>query len=142
MIIESIYEYLSECPILQELSELKVDFLPKGTCTVSVEPTPTQTINAKYINGDSQRQYEFLIATRFDYTDDNAITIDNSGFFERLQSWFEEQTEAGNLPNLGEGKRAESIEALSSGYLFNVNENIRDARYQIQCVLRYYQKGV
>ena len=139
-IIESLYRYMVDCPVLEELATLKIDYLPNLAESCSLEPTPTQAVNQWYINGSSEREYQFIIATRFSYSEESILTMSNSGFFEHLQDWFEIQTDEGNLPVLDNGRVATSIEALTTGYLFAQDSDMRDARYQIQCVLRYTQR--
>ena len=140
MIIDKLTEYLKECPLFDELFELNVDYLGYGVNNISIEPTPTETIVKTFIDGSTERQYLFIIGTRFNYSEESAITIDNSGFFERFQNWLEKQTKDKTLPVLDTGQEVISIEALSSGYLVDINSDMRDARYQIQCVLRYMQE--
>ena len=136
-IIQGLFEYMSECELLNELADLNVDFLDDEDGQVSLEPTPAETVTQHFINGATERQYQFVLAITFSYSDEAKQTIDNSGFFEKLEEWFEEQTFKGALPDLGEGRTATSIEAVSSGYLYGIDENQRVARYQIQCVLYY-----
>lgn len=140
MIIDKLTQYLKGCPLFDELFELNVDYLGYGVNNISIEPTPTETIVRTFIDGSTERQYLFIVSTRFNYSEESAITIDNSGFFEKFQNWLEQQTKERTLPELEEGQEAESIEALSSGYLVDINSDLRDARYQIQCVLRYIQE--
>ena len=44
------------------------------------------------------------------------------------------------LPRLPTGCTAQSLEPVSIGYLYNATAT--EARYQIQCRLIYYDKGV
>ena len=140
-IIESISEYIETCPLLEDLADVLIDFLPENTMTLSIEPTPTETVTEWYVDGSTTRQYQFVIATRFDYAEEIELQLNNSGFFEKLQDWMEEKSEAGDLPQLEGNRKATSIEAVSSGYLYNVDPTVRAARYQIQCVLRYEQEA-
>ena len=140
-IIESICEYMEACPLLDDLAAVLIDFLPENTMSLSIEPTPTETVAEWYLDGSSERQYQFVIATRFDYAEEIELQLNNSGFFEKLQEWMEDMTDAGDLPQLEGNRTATSIEAVSSGYLYNVDPTVRAARYQIQCVLRYEQEA-
>lgn len=140
-IIESICEYMEACPLLDDLASVLIDFLPENTMSLSIEPTPTETVAEWYLDGSSERQYQFVIATRFDYAEEIELQLNNSGFFEKLQEWMEDMTDAGDLPQLEGNRTATSIEAVSSGYLYNVDPTVRAARYQIQCVLRYEQEA-
>ncbi len=81
-----------------------------------------------------------MFAARLFYSDEARNNIDNSGFNENFAEWLEEETEKGNLPVLGAGKTAIKIEAMSSGYLFDISGDLSNARYQIQCRLIYDQE--
>ena len=68
----------------------------------------------------------------------NFISLANSGFYESLAAWLESQTRAGDLPVLPKGKKAQAIEAQSTGYLFTSGPDT--GKYQIQCRLQYFQE--
>ena len=138
-IIESIQKYIQECPLLPEFSRLCVDYLPQGTNTYSIEEVPAQAILRTNIDGSTERQFLFVFASRLFYSEELRNNIDNSGFFEDFAEWLEEQTDNDNLPELEAGKKASKIEAISSGYLFDVSGDLATARYQIQCRLTYDQ---
>ena len=79
----------------------------------------------------------FVFASRFYYSDETRNNIENSGFYEDFSDWLDEQTKTGNLPAMREGLIPSKIEAMSSGYLFDVSGDLSNARYQIQCRLIY-----
>ena len=136
-VIESVKNYIMTCPYLAELARVNVDFLPDDPNTYSVEETPTNTIIRTYLDGSSERQFVFVFASRLYYSDEIRNNIDNSGFFEDFQKWLEEQSENGILPTLSDGLNPSKIEAISSGYLFDISGDLSNARYQIQCRLIY-----
>lgn len=137
-IIESLVEYFSNCPLIADLTEtVKVDFLLEKGKSFSIEPTPTNPVVRNYIGGGGERQYTFSLAVKFRYAEEAKINLENSGFFENLQEWMEEQNSVGNLPNLSEGKEADRLEITSNGYLFGVTPDMKYGRYQIQCRLLY-----
>lgn len=90
-----------------------------------------------YIGGGGERQYAFAVAVKFPYSDEAAMNVENSGFFEEFADWLEEQNDLDHLPDLGEGKQATKIEVTSNGYLFGIAQNMKYGRYQIQCRLLY-----
>lgn len=139
-IIESIKTFIATCPYISGFKRLCVDFLPDDTETYSIEEIPAQTVLQAFLDGSSERQYVFVFAARLFYSDEVRNNIDNSGFYENFADWLEEQTEAENLPSLGTGKTATKIEAMSSGYLFDISGDLTNARYQIQCRLIYDQE--
>ena len=140
-IIESIRNYLLTCPYLKELSDVNVDFLPDGPTTYSIEQTPTEPIIKTYLDGSSDRQFTFVFACRMFYSDERMNNITNSGFFENFQDWLYDNSENDILPQLDEGMTAERIEAISSGYLYDISGDLCNARYQIQCRLLYTKGG-
>lgn len=136
-IIESVKNFILKCPLLEQLQDISVDFLPDETDTFSIEETPTNTVIKSFIDGSSQRQFVFVLAARLFYSEELRNNIDNSGFFEKFQNWLEDCTFDGTLPELSDGLTSTKIEAMSNGYLFDINDNLQNARYQIQCRLLY-----
>ena len=136
-IIESVTKFIMSCPFLTELAKVNVDFLPADPDTYSVEEVPSETLRKRYLDGSSERQFLFTFAARLNYSDAVRNNIDNSGFFEDFEDWLEECTEKEFFPELKEGLTPLKIEAISSGYLFDVSGDLSNSRYQIQCRLIY-----
>ena len=136
-IIESVKNFILKCPYLDELARVNVDFLPEKPETYSIEEEPAQTVVKRYLDGSSQRQFLFVFAARLNYSDEVRNNIENSGFFEDFADWLEECTKNDNLPLMADGLTAEKIEAISSGYLFDISGDLSNSRYQIQCRLIY-----
>jgi len=137
MIIDKIREYFMKCPVLDELRKINVDYLGPDELAYTIDPTPSDTILKRYTDGAKIKQYLFVVASREFYGDDVIQSIENSGFYERLAGWLEEESYKDNLPELTGNKRSQSIEVLTSGYLFGVNED--RGHYQIQLRLTYYE---
>lgn len=136
-IIESVKNFILECPYLAELAAVNVDFLPDSPDTYSIEEVPTNAVLQTYLDGSQERQYVFVFASRFYYSDETKNNIENSGFYEDFSDWLDEQTKTGNLPVMRNGLNPTKIEAVSSGYLFDISGDLSNARYQIQCRLIY-----
>jgi hypothetical protein len=136
-IIESVKNFILGCPFLAELSAVNVDFLPDSPDTYSIEEVPTNAVIRTYLDGTQERQFVFVFASRFYYSEETRNNIENSGFYEDFSDWLDEQTKTGNLPVMREGLTPSKIEAMSSGYLFDVSGDLSNARYQIQCRLIY-----
>lgn len=136
-IIECIRAFILKCPCLNKLSRVNIDFLPENTDSYSIERVPAQEVIKEYLDGSTERQVLFVFASRCYYSDELRNNIENSGFYEAFSDWLEVSSERGELPELFEGMNATKIEALSSGYLFDVAEDFETARYQIQCKLTY-----
>jgi len=137
-IIQALRDYFLSCSLMGD-SKINVDFLPGKGLEYSIDTTPATEIIKKYINGDTKRQYLFVIRSINDYGSDVLQNIANSGFYERLSDWLEAQSAAGNFPALPAEMKPESIESQSTGYLFTTGPDT--GKYQIQCRLIYLQKG-
>lgn len=140
-IIESIKDYFMKCPFLDDFKKINVDFLPEDPKTYSIEQVPATVIIQKYLDGTTDRQLVFVFASRMHYSDELANNISNSGFFENVQNWLEENSENDILPELDGDLIPQKIEAQSSGYLFDISGDLSNARYQIQCRLLYEKEG-
>lgn len=139
MIIESLREYISSCPYLYEFNKgINIDYLDNDTTTYSIEEVPVTPVIKRYIDGSTERQYDFIFASRESYGDDVFQNIENSGFYEKFANWIEKQNYNGVLPILDEGKDARKIMVSTTGYAFQTD--INSARYQIQMKLIYFQK--
>lgn len=136
MMIDSIRIFLKSCPYLKN-GRINVDYLGPDAVRYTIDAVPAAPIVKSYAGGDSLRQFVFVFASREFYGQEVLQNIENNGFYESFAAWLEEQTNNGNLPQLSDGKTAQSIEALSTGYLYDGDTD--NARYQIQCRLLYHQ---
>lgn len=136
-IIESVRDFLSECPLLEEYTSLLVDRLEDGIAAYSIEPVPCQPIVKRYIDGTTLRRYEFHLASREAYTQEVLDQINSSAFYERFARWLELCSTHKELPVLDGPRLSINIEALTPGYLAVADET--KARYVIQCALTYMQ---
>lgn len=136
-IIESVKNFIRQCPYLGELAVVNVDFLPENPDAYSIEEVPSETIRKTYLDGSTEREFVFVFAARLTYSDEVRNNIDNSGFFEDFADWLESCTENEILPIMSEDKTPLKIEAVSSGYMFDISGDLSNTRYQIQCRLIY-----
>jgi len=134
--IQAVRDYLLTCPLM-EGNLIHVDALGGKPTEYAVIPVPGDRKKKEYLDGGSDREYPFLIQSVLS-TADELERIENSGVYEALADWLEEQTEAGNLPTLSAGKTAESIEAVSWGFVYEQGESATGI-YQITCKLAYVQ---
>lgn len=138
MIIDSIRKFILQCPHLDELAKgVNVDYLDEDITSYSIEEAPTNPIVKRYIDGSSERQFEFIFASRESYGPEALQNIENSGFYEHFADWIEEKNKEGELPALERGLQARKIECTSTGYAFQTDED--RARYQIQLRLTYFK---
>ncbi len=144
-IIECIKEYLKKCPYLNELAEIKVDYLDIDANDHeywSVEQLDVPNILKKNVLGTkTERQCQFVLATRSFF---NPIVdtqnIQNLSLFEKIANWFYENTRKGDLPILNDNELSISLEATSGGYLYGTSKDNTIARYQMTCKLLYEKK--
>lgn len=134
-IIESIRTFMCSCPFLKD-GVINVDYLGNKPTEYVIEGVPTSKVVKQYADGGALKQYTFIFGSREYYGSDVLINIENSRFYEDFSNWLDSQSRAGVLPKLDSGM-PQKIEALSTGYMFDGNG--RDARYQIQCRLTYYE---
>jgi len=137
-IIQALMDYFLTCPLMGN-SKINVDFLSEKGAEYSIDTTPATETIKRYVGGASQRQYLFVIRSVNGYGPDVLQNIANSGFYENLVDWLEQQTKARNFPALPSGKKPQKIEAQSTGYLFTAGPD--SGRYQIQCRILYYQEA-
>lgn len=135
--LKSVRDWLRTCPTLSLLSRLNIDVLPSDEGAYSVEEMPAAPIVRQFLDGSSERQLLFAIRARFAYSVEAAQAIENLELFDAIQSWMDEQCSEGNLPTLSDGCTATKVEATTYGYLFDVEDSVGLAVYQIQCRLSY-----
>ena len=138
-IIEGIEQYFLNCDVLKD-GCLRVDFLGNKPVEYAIEVLPCDPVLKRYVGGDTVRQYLFAFGSREYYSQERLQNIENSVVYENFSDWVEEQSQAGNLPELPEGMEAQELKVLSSGYLFD--GSMSNARYQIQLQLKYYKEAV
>ena len=138
-IIEGIRNYICTCPHLKD-GKLNVDYLGAEPTEYAVESIPSSGVIKRYVDGGTLRQYLFVFGSREYYSDKVLEQLEKSGFYEDFARWIEEQSEKGILPQLPEGLIAQRVEVTSTGYMLDATE--KNARYQIQCRLIYYQGGM
>lgn len=131
-IIESIREYILACPFLKD-GKVNIDYLP-DEMTYSIDPIGGDPVYKRYVDGSSLKQFQFAVTSKETYDGDARTGIENSGFYQFLQEWIEENNRNGILPRL-EGYVPVRVDVQMSGYLFSMDAEL--GRYQIQCRLIY-----
>lgn len=137
-LMEAVREFIKKCPYLEDFNrEIGVDYLGEGMTTYVLENTPVDPIVQGYTDGSSERRFAFVFASREPYGEDTIINLENIEFYEHMAAWMEACTLKGELPELGGGRQALSMKAMTTPYLYTAD--LDKARYQIQCELIYYQ---
>lgn len=136
MIIDNVIDFLKTCPLLAD-REINVDFLADEASFFTIDTLPCEPVLKKYVGGGELCQAAFVLAGREFYTGDYADNIANVTFYEQLTKWIEKSSREDSLPVLDGGRTAQSMEVITSGYLFSEEQN--RARYQLQIRLVYTQ---
>lgn len=144
-ILESIRNYIKNCPYLEEFNgavRVRVDFSndTEATTYTIEEGVTSRPIIKTYVDGSTIRQYLFTFSSIEAYGADILQNIDNIGFYEDFTQWLEVNTNNNILPIMADGKEARSIEALTNGYIFDNAADSSTARYQVQMRLTYFQE--
>ena len=134
-IISAVQTYIKTYTELEANAPVWIDYLGKEPTQYGISPLPGARIIETYLDRSTLREFPFAFEAAVSNADD-AIRLENLGFFEAFAHWLDTQSEAGTLPSLGTGKTAEKIEALGWGYPFDENESGTSV-YQIQCKLTY-----
>ena len=94
--------------------------------------------STEYFSGwDMAKNYLFL--SRREYSEVDAVNIQNSGFFEQLTEWVMQQDARHALPDLsacGGNKTPTGIAVTNSGYI--VTNSAGSCKMQLQMRLTYY----
>jgi hypothetical protein len=136
-VVSDVRDYIASYAGLETDAPVWVDFLGPEPIQYSIVPTPGPSVLERYLNGASLRQFTFAVQS-VEATEDDFDRLATSGFYEALSDWFESQTEAGALPDLGSGKKAVQLEATGWAFLFARGES-QTGIYQIQARLVYEQ---
>ena len=142
--ITAMREWLKTCPLIaEEQSENGAAFRisglsPEPVAEFSIEDSPGDPIITEYISGwEMAKNYLFL--SRREYSEVDAVSIQNSGFFEQLTEWVMQQDARHNLPDLsacGGNKTPTGIAVTNSGYI--VTNSAGSCKMQLQMRLTYY----
>ena len=131
-IIESIRNYILTCDFLKN-GKVNVDYLP-DEMSYSIDPIGGEPIYKRYADGGCLKQYQFALLSKEAYDGDARTGISNSGFYQFLEEWIEENNMLDIYPEL-ELHTPVRVEVVQSGYLFSTEADL--GRYQIICRLIY-----
>lgn len=137
-IIEGIAAFFLDCPLLAD-GAFRLDALGDQPQEYTIEAGIFDPVVETYIDGSSDRRYQFNFGSREFYGMDRLQNIANSTFYENFAEWVESQSAAGNFPELPPGMYPEQLAVLSPGYMYD--ESMQNARYQIQLELIYHKEA-
>lgn len=136
---QSVRDFFCTCPFLKD-GVIHVDYLGICPTEYSIDGVPAKKEVKIYIDGSTLCQFVFTFGSVEKYGSSVETNLENSGFYENFAVWLKEKSKKKELPSLGYGREVLGIEAESEGYVIDARENM--ARYQIQCRLLYFEKGV
>lgn len=132
--IDKLRTYFFELGIIDENSNINVDFLSNEPIQYVIEPIPVEPIIKAYKDGGSLRQFVFQFGSREYYGADVVQNMANTEFYENFSALIEDNNRKGVLPKID---GIQSIECLSNGI---INEdNTDNAKYVIQMRITYYK---
>ena len=132
--ISEIRKYFFDLGIIDENSNINVDFLSNEPIQYVIEPIPVEPIIKAYKDGGSLRQFVFQFGSREYFGADVIQNMANTEFYEDFSALIEDNNKKGVLPKI---KGIQSIECLNNG---TINEdNTDNAKYVIQMRITYYK---
>ena len=135
-VLSAIKDYIETYTGIDSDVPVWVNYLRSEPVSYSIVPLGGSRKVSEWIHGNSGER-EFLFAFQSsNFTADEAERVGSIEFFEALADWFDEQSEADNLPIMAAGLTPLKIEALEFAYLFEQGES-ETGVYQIQCRLDY-----
>lgn len=138
-IITGMRDYIAACPLMAEFDtkHRHIDWTDADNDNYGIFPDNDRLIE-KYIDGTQMRQYVCQITIR-KFSKADADRLKNSEFIERLQSWFDEQCELDNLPQLPEDCTADEIHA-ENAMLSELSVTGKTGTYTVQIIMQYVKE--
>ena len=139
--IAALRAWLKTCPLIAEEQEatgaaFRIAGLDEDATAFSIEDSPGDPIITEYISGwEMSKNYLFL--SRREYSEVDAVSIQNSGFFEQLTDWVMAQNDCHHLPAMEAPRQPLGVSVTSTGYI--VTSSAGSCRMQMQLRLTYYQ---
>ena len=130
--LEAMIDYLQMCPLLKGVS-LSADFLGDRPGAVSVQAVACEPILYRYTDGDSLRQFVFKISSREE--GQLAGGEPPEAFYGKLAAWLQS-----GLPTLAAEQTPQRFDILQTAAA--AERDYSSTRYDMECRLVYYQKGV
>ena len=132
--ISKIRQYFFDLGIIDENSNINVDFLSNEPIEYVIEPIPVEPVIRQYADGSSLRQFVFQFGSREYFGADVIQNMKNTEFYEDFSELIGDNNRKGVLPKIN---GIQSIECLNNG---TINEdNTDNAKYVIQMRITYYK---
>jgi len=138
MIIEAVREWLKSCPLIDDGTRFRVNYLGAESSEFTIDDIPTETVVNQYIDGSTLRQKSFMLASRQSYSGDVINNLEKSGMYDDFIEWVEEQDLTENYPDIVVGDVI-SVGVPSTGYI--AEADVDTARYQITITIIYHKEN-
>lgn len=139
-VIQALKDYFNTYPEL-ETKTIFVNFLKEQGSSFSIVPSPVQPLTITNIDGTYEKKFAFQLIGRFAYSNELAMNIKNSNFFQELEEWIIDNNENDILPELGDGYQSLALRVTSNGYLMGISPDGRTGQYQINLELTYEKEN-
>lgn len=138
-IVKALTDYFKTYPGL-ETKTIFVDFLKEQGSSFTIMPSPTQPVTKYNIDGTYEKQFAFSLIGRFYYSEEIAMNIQNSSFFQEMEEWILDNNQNEVYPDLEDEYQVLGIEVVSNGYLLGISPDGKTGQYEIRFNLNY-EKG-
>ena len=142
--IKEIRDFIAKYPNINRFPNEHINWTDAEAGNYGIIPTGDNVIRREEdIEGNVilHKQYNVSLYA-MDFTINDVIRLETSGWLEDFTEWIEEQSASGRAPALGDNPDEEYMTA-QNGMLFQLSENGRTGRYQIQiqCFYEKHYKG-
>lgn len=132
--LQAIKEFIETCSLLDG-NKINVDYLKDEVFSYSIDRTPTQPTQEKFVDGcGGKKQITFDFTVTAPLSSQSIVNLQNSQFGEDFIDWILEQNSLRNLPKID---GAFSIECTSPSYILQKTQTT--AIYIIQMNFTYYE---
>lgn len=126
----------------EEISALFFNFSTTGEMDTVIAPIVSDYAIKKYIDGSSNRQYDFAIIQYRKYTSEVPNVTENVETVfdvEKVMEWIEAQNRKRNFPKFPDGCIVTKVENLQDmPEVAGINDT--NAKYMFSCRIRYTQR--
>ena len=131
---QKIKEFIEKCPLLDG-NKISVDYLKDEVYSYSIDRTPTQPMQQKFVDGfGGKKQISFDFTVTAPLSSQSIVNLQNSQFGEDFVDWITTQNRLRKLPDIN---GAFSIECTSPSYILQKTQTT--AIYIIQMIFTYYE---
>lgn len=138
--IQQIREFIKSCPLMDDFAQIHIDWTDAEAGNIGIMPTGESIIRREediYGNVTLYKQYNLSLYA-MDFTVNDIVRLESSGWLEKFTEWIETQSANHLAPTFGDNPDTEYMTA-QNGMLFELSDNGRTGRYQIQ-IQCFYEK--